>query len=111
MIFKIQMLVMVEIMALVGSTFLLMFAHKQECCQKFYKIIAYFGILATFATIICTGYHVCKYAKAGFFKMHNSMMMETEGMGKHCGGMGGMMGGMRHPYGAESTPSHPDSPH
>ncbi len=103
MIFKIHDVLMLEVLALVASTFLLMMAHKQECCQKFYKLIAFLGILISFGTLICTGYHIYKYAKSGIIEMHGPGMMKM--------GMGGMgmrmeeMGSPKNPI-AESAPSH-----
>jgi len=102
-IFKVHGLVTFELIALAIGCALLIAAHRQECCRKFLKAMAYFIIVVTFLTMICTVYQGirlgCEYKHRphGMMGMHGmgmmKEMMEECPMVKDCPMMKGMMGG------------------
>jgi len=67
---------MLEVIALVASTFLLMCASKQECCKAFYKIVSFACIALSLGALGCTAFHAYRYAKSGLLEMHEPGMMK-----------------------------------
>ncbi len=94
MIFRLHEVFMLEILALVASSFLIMLGSKQDCCKYFYKLIGFLGVLVSLLAFSCTTYHGYQFAKSGMLQMHDPMMMNM--------GMG-MMGNM--PHKPETTPA------
>ncbi len=76
MIFRLHEVFMLEILALVASTFLLMLGNKQETCKIFYKLVASLGIVASLLTLGCSSYHAYQYAKLGILQMHGPLQMK-----------------------------------
>lgn len=104
-IFQIHTVLMIEVIALVAGTALLMAAGKQECCKKFFKGVSYFAIIASILSMICTGYFTFRFSCSPHSQFRGPMMGGHE-MPEGMGGMGGIRGGR----GMELPKGHPFIP-
>ena len=86
MVFQMETAFAMELIALVLGALLLVWSAGQPVCQRCAKMIAYFAIVFSILSMLCTSFYSYKYWKAGAFKAprkHKMMMQESGGMPPH----------------------------
>lgn len=81
-----EMAFAMELIALALGTLLLVWSAGQPTCQRCTKTIAYFVIVLSISSMLCTTYYSYKYWQAGEFKprgKHRMMMQDSGGMSPH----------------------------
>lgn len=100
MVFHADMAFATEFIALAVGTALLVWSGSKEniCGKELAKIVAYFTIVASLLTMLCTGYYSMRYWEDGYFRkpFHGKEAGECpylrerlhkEGMRRHGEGM------------------------
>lgn len=86
MVFQMETAFAMDLIALALGTLLLVWSAGQPTCQRCAKTIAYFVIVLSISSMLCTSYYSYTYWKAGEFRprgQHKMMMQDAGGMPPH----------------------------